>query len=109
MPQANKFGLPNIEKSPAEKEIQIRDLMKTMPAKKSGSGYQISDDLRKKWTKLGPFTVDHMQEFLTEWPSRPEARESDIEMRPITYEELDLGQSREIPQIIAQLDRDGAA
>lgn len=60
----NQFGLPQIEKSPAEKEIEIRDLMKTMPAKKTGTGYSISDDLRKKWAKLGPFTVDHMQEFL---------------------------------------------
>jgi hypothetical protein len=57
---ANRFGLPAIEKSPAEKEIEVRDLMKTMPAKKTGTGYQISDDLRKKWQKLGPFTVDHM-------------------------------------------------
>lgn len=64
LPNNNKFGLPNIERSPAEKEIQVRDLMKSMPAKKTGTGYQISDDLRKKWTKLGPFTVDHMQEFL---------------------------------------------
>ena len=107
-PQANKFGLPNIARSPGEKEIQLRELMKTIPAKKN-TGAQISDDMRKKWVKMGAFTVDHIQEFLKDWPSRPEAKESNIEMRPITYEELEVGQSKEIPQIIAQLDKDGAA
>ena len=46
---------------------------------------------------------------MQEWPSRPEARESDIEMRPIKFDEADLGVSKDIPQIIAQLDKDGAA
>ena len=36
-------------------------------------------------------------------------RESDIEMRPIKFDDADLGVSKDIPQIIAQLDKDGAA
>ena len=83
--------------------------MKAMPGKKTGNGANISDDLRKKWSKLGPFTVDTIAQFLNEWPSRPEARESDIEMRQISFEGLDMGQSKDIPQIIAQLDQEGVA
>lgn len=46
---SNKFGLPDIKKSPAEKELELAELMGGMPRKNNKSGYQISDDLRKKW------------------------------------------------------------
>lgn len=46
---SSKFGLPNPKKSPAEKELDLAELMDSMPRKNNRSGYQISDDLRKKW------------------------------------------------------------
>ena len=55
--KGNRFGLPDIQKSKAEKEIELSELMKTLPKKKQGSAYQFSEDLKMKWKQLGPFTL----------------------------------------------------
>lgn len=72
--------------------------MSEEPKKRSSTGYTISDDLRTKWKKLGPLTMDMIEKHLNDWAD-VNAKASDIE-----YEQLNLGQSRAQPQIIGQID-----
>ena len=84
--------MPALKKSPQEKEIELADFMEIMPSKKSNSGYQISEDLRKKWKDLGPVSLESIKEKLN-------GHELNFD--------LELGQSSNAPQIIGQLDKMG--
>jgi hypothetical protein len=41
--------------------------MSEEPKKRSSTGYSVSDDLRTKWKKLGPLSMDQIEKHLTEW------------------------------------------
>jgi hypothetical protein len=41
--------------------------MSEEPKTKSSTGYSISDDLRSKWKKLGPLTVEMIEKHLNDW------------------------------------------
>ena len=83
--------------------------MKTMPKKKSGSGYNFSDALKTKWKELGPFSLQHIVQVTQNWQNTQQAKESDTKMSQVSYDNLDLGKSKAVPQIIAQLDENGVA
>ena len=52
--------------------------MSEEPKKRSSTGYTISDDLRTKWKKLGPLTMDMIEKHLNDWAD-VNAKASDIE------------------------------
>ena len=59
--------------------------MNEEPKRRSSTGYAISDELRSKWKKLGPLTVDLIEKHLSDW--------ADINNQPpdIEYENLTIG------------------
>lgn len=54
-------------KSLRDKQQELKALMSEEPKKKSSTGYVISDDLRTKWKKLGPLTMDMIEKHLNDW------------------------------------------
>ena len=49
-----------------EKQADLRNLMSEEPKKKSSTGYSLSDQLRTKWKKLGPLSMDLIEKHLKE-------------------------------------------
>ena len=79
--------------------MDLKSLMSEEPRNKSSTGYSISDDLRAKWKKLGPLTMDLLEKHLNDWAD-VNGEGADIE-----YEYLSIGQSKTQPQIHGQIDK----
>ena len=86
----------------SEKQAELRNLLNEEPKKKSATGYSISDQLRTKWKKLGPLSMDLIEKHLNDKNSSPD-------LPPIKFDHLILGQSKAQPQIIGQVDKEGMA
>ena len=65
-------------KSVRDKQIELKTLMGEEPKKRSSTGYTISDDLRTKWKKLGPLTMEMIEKHLSDWAD-VNAKGADIE------------------------------
>ena len=72
-------------KSVREKQFELKSLMSEEPKKRSSTGYTISDDLRTKWKKLGPLTMDLIEKHLNDWADVNDKGNN------IEYEQLNLG------------------
>ena len=68
-----------------EKQNDLKYLMNEEPKRRSSTGYAISDELRSKWKKLGPLTVELIEKHLSDW--------ADVNNLPpdIEYENLTIG------------------
>lgn len=69
----------------------MKYLMSEEPKRRSSTGYAISDELRSKWKRLGPLTVDMIDKHLSDW--------ADENSTPpeVDYEGLTIGQSKAQP------------
>lgn len=61
----------------------MRNLLNEEPKKKSNTGYSVSDQLRVKWRKLGPLSLDSIEKYLDE--------NKESELPPIKFDHLLLG------------------
>jgi hypothetical protein len=63
----SRTGSPQKKQTLREKLSELTILMAEEPKRRSSTGYAISDDLRGKWKRLGPLTVDMIQKHLNDW------------------------------------------
>ena len=82
----------------SEKQAELRNLLNEEPKKKSATGYSISDQLRTKWKKLGPLSMELIEKHLSD-------KNASTDLPPIKFDHLILGQSKAQPQIIGQVDK----